>query len=495
MIRIELLNKLYLRFSTDNLDYLRSLKEAFTEKVEGYFWSPKARAGLWHGDISLFDGRNKSLPFGLLDEVIEFHKFQYPDEELKISDNVKSLFKPPKINISFDLALKPYPYQEESIRKFLQYSKGIVRIATAGGKSLVVAYLLDNLRKNNLSQKALVIVPTIILLDQFYSDLIEYGIDEKLLGLIGDSHKDFDKPIIISTWQSLQIGKKIEKKRKELIKDRLKLFDTVIVDETHLAQSSELKLILSECINAQFRFGLTGTLHDARLDLLNTKSLLGPIIAEYSAAYLAERGYIAKCNILTLNMHYDEHYKGTYDEIKDQVFNDVFRLETIEYLIRNINENFLLLVGLVEKEGKILEEYLKARLPKKEIIFIYGKTSAEERQYWRKRMNTEKNIIIIATYKLFQLGVNIPSLKFLIFASPFKSKVRVLQSIGRALRQHVDKTHGAYIFDFCDQVKTLDRHAEIRARHYIKEEFDVKEYFLWADNCNEDLKRILKVIE
>lgn len=494
MVRIELLNKLHLRFLTENFEYLRDLKEAFTEKVEGYWWSPKARAGLWHGDISLFDGRNKSLPYGLLDEIIEFHKFQYPDEELKISTPVKNLFKPPKINVTFDLSLEPYPYQEESVKKFLQYSKGIVRIATAGGKSLVVAYLLDNLRKNKLTQKALIIVPTIILLDQFYDDLIDYGIDENLLGRVGDTHREFDKPITISTWQSLQIGKKIEKSRKEFIKDKLKLFDTVVVDETHLAQSNELKIILSECTNAQFRFGLTGTLHDARLDLLNTKAFLGPIIAEYSAAYLAERGYIAKCNVLTLNVHYDTHYKGSYDEIKDSVFNDPFRLEIIEYLISNINENFLLLVGLVEKEGKILEELLKSKFPKKEIMFIYGKTTPEERQYWRKRMNTEKNIIIIATYKLFQLGVNIPSLKYLIFASPFKSKVRVLQSIGRALRKHSDKTHGAWIFDFCDQVKILDRHAEIRARHYIKEEFDVKEFFLWP-NEKEDLQKILSVIK
>ena len=494
MVKIELLNKLHLRFATDNLDYLRALKEYFTEKVDGYWWSPKARAGLWHGDISLFTGKTKSLPYGLLDEVIQFHKLQFPDEELKIAPAVKALFQPPQIDITFNLNLEPYPYQEDSVKKFLQYSKGIVRIATAGGKSLVIAYLIDNLRKNNLTQKTLIVVPTITLLYQFQDDLIDYGIDESLMGLIGDGNKDFSKPITISTWQSLQIGKKIEKKRKEKIIDKLKIFDTVIVDETHLAQSNELKLILSECLNATWRFGLTGTLHDARLDLLNTKAFLGPVLREYSAAYLAERGYISKCNMFMININYDQQYKGDYDQLKDQVFNDKFRLEIIETLIREVNENFLLLVGLVEKEGKILEEFLKSRFPKKEVVFIYGKMKPDERQYWRKRMNTEKNIIIIATYKLFQLGVNIPALKYLIFASPFKSKIRVLQSIGRALRKHVDKAHGAYIFDLCDMMRSLEKHSEIRARHYIKEEFEISEFFLWSDDMK-DLQKLLNEIK
>jgi superfamily II DNA or RNA helicase len=494
MVKIELADNLNLRFLTDRLDYLRSLKEHFTEKAENYFWSPLARSGIWDGSISFFNGRTKTMPYGVLDEIIEFHKFEWPDEELKISPAVKALFMPPSMDISFDLSLKPYPYQEESVRKLLKYSKGIVRVATAGGKSLIVAYLLDNLRKNNLSERALVIVPTIILLNQFKTDLIDYGFDEKLIGLIGDSNKDYKRAITVSTWQSLQIGKKIKDSTKALNKDILKLFDTVIVDETHLAQSNELKLILEACTNAKFRFGLTGTLHDARLDLLNTKAYLGPIVAEFSSSQLSEEGYISKCNVFAININYDEDYSGDYATLKDQVFNDPFRMEVIEYLINNIKDNMLFLVGLVEKEGVVLEIFLKSRFPKKKVVFISGKTANDERQEWRSRMNKEKDIILIATYKLFQLGVNIPSLKFVVLASPFKSKIRVLQSIGRALRKYSTKEHGAYAIDLCDQARMLKRHAELRMRFYQKEGFDIKEFFLWKDDVK-DLQMILKEIK
>lgn len=488
-VKIELYDNLYLRFITNNLEYLRALKEHFTEKASNYYFSPLARSGIWDGSISFFNGRNRTLPYGVLDEVIEWHKFEYPDVELKIDSKVKDFFKPPKINISFDLNLHPHSYQEDVIRKLLRYSKGIARVATAGGKSLIIAYIIDILRKNNLSERALIIVPTIILLNQFKTDLVDYGMDENLIGLVGDKYKEFDKPITIATWQSLQVGKKIKTERKQSIKKNLKLYDTAIVDETHLAQSHELKNILSECISAKFRFGLTGTLHDERLDLLNTKSFLGPIIVEYSSSELADEGYISKCNVLVLNMHYDEDYKGDYAELKDKVFNDKFRLETIEYLINNIKDNFLLLVGLVEKEGELLKNYLQNRFPKKKIVFISGKTPSGERQEWRQKMNKEKNVILIATYALFQCGVNIPSLKFLILASPFKSKIRILQSIGRTLRQHSTKLHGAYIIDLSDQVRSLTRHGELRMRFYTREGFNIKEYFVYQDDIN-DLQKI-----
>jgi superfamily II DNA or RNA helicase len=483
MIRIALHNKLWLKFVTKDTTYTRAIKEHFTEKVSNYWFSPKFQAGLWTGDVSLFDGRSKTLPYGLLVDVLKFHKCEFPNTELKLDDDVKSLFKSPPLKIEFNLNLQPYPYQEECVRSILKYSKGIIRVATAGGKSLVIAYLINILRLNNLSKKAIIIVPTINLMNQFKSDLMDYGIDESLLGLVGRGNKEFDRQIIISTWQSLQNNT-----------DKLPLFDTIVVDEVHTAQAKILKNILSNCINATFRFGFTGTMHEERLESLNTKAFLGPIISEYSASYLAEEGYISKCNVMMLHVEYPKEFKGDYKTIKYDVFNDQFRLSAIAKLINSIDDNFLLLVGLVHDEGLPLKRYLEENCPDRKVIFLHGGTDPVDREKWRHKAHKEKNIVLIATYQIFQLGINIPSLKFLILASPFKAKIRVLQSIGRTLRKYANKEKsGAYIIDLLDVTNKLERHGDIRVRFYVKEGFNVKDYFI-AQHDGTDMDLLLKEI-
>jgi superfamily II DNA or RNA helicase len=481
MIRISLHNRLWLKFVTKDNTYTRAIKEHFTEKVSNYWFSPKFQAGLWTGEVSIFDGRNKTLPYGLLIDVLKFHKCEFPNTELILDDDVKSLFKSPQLKIRFNLNLPPYPYQETCIRSILKYSKGIIRVATAGGKSLVIAYLIDILRLNNLSKKAIIIAPTINLIDQFKSDLIDYGVDKSLIGLVGRGSKEFDKPIVISTWQSLQNNI-----------DKLTMFDTIVVDEVHTAQAKVLKNILSNCINATFRFGFTGTMHEERLENLNTKAFLGPIIAEYSASYLADEGYISKCNVMVLHVEYPNKFKGDYKSIKYDVFNDSFRLSVIARLINSIDDNFLLLVGLVQDEGLPLKRYLEERCPDRKVIFLHGGTDPIDREKWRHKAHKERNIVLIATYQIFQLGINIPSLKFLILASPFKAKIRVLQSIGRTLRKYANKEEsGSYIIDLLDVTNKLERHGDIRVRFYVKEGFDIKDYFV-GQNDWEGVDLLLK---
>ena len=156
--------------------------------------------------------------------------------------------------------------------------------------------------------------------------------------------------------------------------------------------------------------------------------------------------------------------------------------------------NLLVLVGFVEKEGEVLEQYLKTAFPKRKVVFLHGDTSSEEREKWRKRANKEKDIILIATYGIFQLGINIPTLKYLILASPFKAKIRVLQSIGRVLRKAAEKMDGAFVIDLWDQVRTLEKHGTIRIRHYIKEKFNIKEYIIFPDDRT-DLDLLLSDIK
>ena len=150
-------------------------------------------------------------------------------------------------------------------------------------------------------------------------------------------------------------------------------------------------------------------------------------------------------------------------------------MKIITDLSKRTNDNVLILVGLVEKEGEILYEYIKNNTENKTVVFLSGKTSVDVREEWRKKLNEEKNIIMIATYGIASTGLNIPSLKHLILASPFKSEIRTLQSIGRALRLHSSKTKGAIIYDIIDNTRYLSRHGKKRLEYYKAEKFNLIE--------------------
>jgi superfamily II DNA or RNA helicase len=290
------------------------------------------------------------------------------------------------------------------------------------------------------------------------------------IGRVHGKSKEWDENIVVSTWQTLMRHH-----------DKLKQYGAVIVDECHGVKSFQLKKILVKAINADYRLGFTGTLHAGKLDNLNTQSYLGPVIANYSSGFLAEKGYISKCNIKVINIEYQEVLEGTYDEVKDLVFTNQYRLNVIKKVVNQLDHNVLILVGKVEKEGDYLKNWLQG-VTKKEIVFLSGRDSIEEREKWRKACLKRKDIILIATYGIFATGVNIPNLKYIMFGAPFKSKIRVLQSIGRALRKHANKKEGAVIYDIHDHTKYLGKHGNVRFRYYGVEGFETDEIVLEEGN-------------
>jgi superfamily II DNA or RNA helicase len=467
MIYVYKLDPLNITIHTEDIAYMRQLREYFTAYTEGYMFTPKFKAGFWNGKICMVNAVKKSLPYGLLSDFVRFHKKCFPNIELTFDKGVSELFHGPALNIKYDLSLKPRDYQQECVEIMLKHSKGIVRAATASGKSLIIAYVIKNLIDNKITKRHLIIVPTIMLVTQFFNDLIDYGFDKKLLGKAWQKEKQFDKTIVISTWQTMSRNH-----------GKLADYDCVVFDECHLNKAHEVKKIAEKCTNAVYRLGFTGTLNDVnKLDMWNVKSYIGPVLKDYSSGELADRGYISKCNIKVINLEYESEYEGDYNTVKDQIFINPFRLGVLENIVRKINGNVLLLVGKIEKEGKVLEEYFREKFAgtDREIVFIYGATPVEERESWRVECEKRKNIILIASYGVMQLGVNIPSLKYIVLASPFKSKIRTLQSIGRALRQHVEKTDGAYVYDIADECKYLHIHGVKRLRYYHSEKFNVEE--------------------
>lgn len=469
LIRIKKYDGLTLQVVTDDRGYITCLADHLTDYVENFRHMQKYKSGMWDGRISMFAKSNRTFPYGLIFDVIRFHRTQYKDVELCIDDDVKEMFKGiDDVEADYDLNIFPRDYQIDCIEKCLKYKSGIIVSCTASGKSCIISYIMKYLMDNSLIRKTLIIVPTISLVQQFYSDMIEYGIDKDLIGRVYSKLKEFDKKVVISTWQTL-------------IKnfDRLNEFDCVMCDEVHTSQSYSVRTILNKCINASWRFGFTGTLPTSKIDVWNIKSYLGPILCTYGAAELAELGYVSKCNIECVNINYNapEKYAGDYNEVKEMVFNNEARLHYIKDTLAKLDGNALVLVGLIEKEGQVLKDYLDKSNIDKEIVFIWGETKVEEREFWRNELGKRNNIILIATYQIFQVGVNVPSLKYIMFASPFKSKIRVLQSIGRALRKHDSKDH-AVIYDIIDNVKFLEEHGTKRMRYYSQEKFNINEITL-----------------
>lgn len=471
MIRLKMYDNWNLLIDCEDREILLKLKDHFSEYSPGYIFSPKYKVGHWDGKIYLFSIYDKILPYGLLTEFLAFYKKYYSKTQLIIDEDVKDFLKQ---DCYFDnIALEkcePWdyrPYQETCIRKSLKYKKCIIRAATSAGKSYIIAGIIKNLLYHKKISNAMIIVPTTSLVEQFYKDILDYGFFKEDLGRVYAKYKEWDKKIVISTWQSLSNNiSKVEP------------FDCIIIDEVHGARATIIRDILKSS-SAEYRIGCTGTMPESRLETMNVKSYLGPIVVEVSASELADLGYIADSKIIMYHIKYNTKFSSDYNEAKDEIFKNSFRLNTICNIINSIKKTALLLVGKVETEGEFLKNFLLDRNICKEdnIVFISGSMDTSDREIWRQKLiqNPDEKYIVIATYGTFSTGINIPNLGHLIFVAPYKSKIRILQSIGRVLRKHISK-NGAIIYDLVDHNnKWFSKYGDIRLRFYDKEKFEVLE--------------------
>lgn len=477
-VNIVLHDSLHIRIDTTNYGFLNNVKDYYTEYIDGYMFMPAYKSGRFSGKKFLFNTNTRRLPYGLLVDLLKFTKKEYPELEIIVDSDVTSLFRGIEPYPTWNLKHYPRAYQEECILAALKYSKGIFSVVTAGGKSLIIAYIAKELLKKEI-KNCIIIVPTAGLVAQFYNDLVDYGIYPELLGKVDKKYKEFDRDIVISTWQSL-------KNRKEMVST----FDCVMVDETHSCKADVLHAILQNSHNSKWRFGFTGTIPKCRLDELMVKSYLGPVLKTFSAKDLADDGYISHCVINMLNINYIDKIKGEYNDVREIVFNQRYRLGLIKHICEQTDHTALILVDKI-REGEVLEEMLIEHFPDRDVIFVSGRDNTELREKWRKVADLQDNVIIIATYPVFQMGVNIPSLRTLIFGSPSKSYIRIIQSIGRTLRLHADKEDvGAIIWDLVDNVKYLKKHGDIRHRHYTFEKHIINEYKLLESNANFEMEKI-----
>ena len=370
-------------------------------------------------------------------------------------------------------------YQDRAVRAALSNHRGILLSCTSSGKSLMLFNIIKSIRKQNF-KNILLIVPNIMLVDQMYDDFESYGwqnLDKEVERLGGGHEAYFDKPVLISTWQSLQ--------NKEA--DFFEKFDALFIDECHGSKASVLSKLTKQCINARFKIGTTGTLPTDKSDLLQIKSVLGDVIFELKSKELIDVGVLTKIQIANVIAKYPPEFvkmnkSRSYPEEVKMVEEYEDRNKVLKLIIDHTDpkHNILLLVNHL-KHVKLLQEWIEKEYPNKKVSVITGSVSGDERSEIRKGIEEEDGTILLATYATMSTGVNMPKLHDVILYSNSKSKIKVLQSIGRGLRKHATKNL-IVLYDVADDLsyKTrtgrvvdnyLMKHWKERMSYYKEQEF------------------------
>lgn len=478
-ITIEKINEVYIRIRGEP-HIEQELHDYFQFDVDAakFMKDKNGKRTKWNGKIFLYSKRHRTLYAGLLEQVKFFcsernivikYLSDFSSIEFSVTDAEKFInyIKPPFI---------PRDYQLGAFINCVRNHRALMLMPTASGKSFTI-YLLSRLYTINSASKRkfLIIVPSIGLVHQMANDLISYGADPDTLHRItGGVTKVTDKPIIISTWQSLV----------NLPDEWFNQIKTVVVDEVHEAKAKSIKGIMERMPNTKYRFGFTGTLDNVHCNRLVIEGLTGPVKRDVSTKDLIDRGDLAELRTKILTLKYTDEerskvIKMDYADEMDFLVRNEARNKFIKNLTLSLDGNRLVLFQYVDKHGKILYDMLKdAGVP---CYFIHGGVDGEEREEIRNIVMKNDKAIIIASYGTFQRGVNIPNINYIIAASPTKSKVRLLQSIGRGLRLTDGKTFVGF-FDIADDLSykgkrnfTLD-HLFERIKEYNAEKFTYKLY-------------------
>jgi superfamily II DNA or RNA helicase len=474
-IIIQKKNEIYLKVDCEpHIKY--ELSEYFTFEVPGAKFMPQFRSKHWDGLIRLFSTHTGEIYVGLLDKIVSWaKKFDY---SVEFKDN--KFYGPPfeeNEMISFegvsDFMNKisrhnPRDYQVNAVYDALKYNRKLLISPTASGKSLMIYSIVRYFTEKNKS--TLLIVPTTSLVEQMYKDFADYGWDteEHCHRIYSGKEKTTNKNVVITTWQSIY----------NLPRSFFENFNVVIGDEAHQFKSKSLISIMTKMDNAKYRFGFTGTLDGSQTHKWVLEGLFGPSYKVTQTKDLIEKGHLSKLQIKVLLLKHDEHKFNEYEEEIQYLINHSRRNKFIKNLVLDLKGNTLLLFNRVETHGQPLYELINTSASKKrKIFFVHGGINAEEREKVREITEKEDNAIIVASYGTFSTGINIKNLHNVVFASPSKSRIRNLQSIGRVLRKGENKTQ-AILYDISDDITYKSRknytlnHLLERIKIYNEEQFN-----------------------
>jgi superfamily II DNA or RNA helicase len=482
----------YMYVDCDDKGIIHELAEYFTFFVPGYKFMPQFRNKLWDGKLRLLNLRDQSIYSGLYKHVCTFCAERNIQIEILPHDIFKSEANLPgahqEVDMSFiDEFALPFPprdYQLAAVKHGLENKRALMVSPTASGKSyiiyLMMRYYLDS-NYDHIADKVLLIVPTTSLVKQMVGDFAKYSENDSMFDaenmcheiMAGKDKGHETKKIYVSTWQSIY----------KMQKGYFQKFGMVIGDEAHGFKAKSLTSILTKCSNANYRYGLTGTLDGTQTHKLVLEGLFGPHKNITTSKELIDRGDLANISIdILLLKHKEEHCKEVskmkYQDEVDWIVTSSRRNNFIKNLAIDLKGNTLVLFQYVEKHGEPLFRLInEASDNTRKVFYVSGKTPADTREEIRGITETESNAILVCSYGTFSTGINIVNLHNIIFASPSKSQIRVLQSIGRGLRK---STLDTTIYDIADDLHwksnknyTLNHSAE-RVKIYSKERFKFK---------------------
>ncbi len=446
----------------------RALMKMFEFEKPGARYLPAVRLGRWNGKISYFS-LGGSTYVNLLEQVITYLYDKGYDIDLvdqRISHGELNFQRIEEDSFADKVWPDKHPiagqpivlrdYQVEIVNNFLENPQSLQEVATGAGKTLITAALSKSVEHLG---RSLVIVPNKSLVVQTEADYINLGLD---VGVYFGDRKDYGKTHTICTWQSLNnLFKNTNEEDPEVIASFFEGVVCVMVDEVHMAKADVLKTMLTGVFsNVPIRWGLTGTIPKDKMDQVSLLVSLGPVIGKLSAKELQDRGVLAQCHVNIVQLKDKVEFTNYQSELK-HLLEDSNRLDTIAELIEKVNltGNTLVLVDRVNA-GKEIVSRLGTNA-----VFVNGGTSLSDRKDEYDEVATSDDKIIVATYGVAAVGINIPRIFNLVLIEPGKSFVRVIQSIGRGIRKAEDKDH-VQIWDITSSCKFAKRHLTQRKAFY-----------------------------
>ena len=460
----------------------QEISDYFSFTPPGAKFMPQYRRRHWDGKIRLFNALTCEMNTGLYAKLCKFaadrhyhvkmspSKYGIPSQKNAV-DHQKLV----KQIASFDAPFELRDYQYEAVTHAIEKKRSILLSPTGSGKSFIIYNLMRWYLEKEWEKKILIVVPTTSLVEQLHKDFSDYGFDaeEEAHKIYSGKDKVTDKRVIITTWQSVY----------KLDKEWFEQFGCVFGDECHLFKAKSLSTLMDKCTEADYRIGTTGTLDGTAVNKLVLEGLFGPVKRVTYTRDLQDKGTLAKLHIDMIVLNYTKEQKALVSEYNCQEEVDwLVTHEPRNIFIRNLavtqRGNTLVLFQFVEKHGEPLFKMI-SELHGDKVYYVHGGTDTSDREAIRGIVEQQDGAIIVASMGTFSTGINIKNLHNIIFASPSKSQIRVLQSIGRGLRKS-DNNQDTKLIDIADNLQlgskgnfTL-KHSAARMKIYDKEQFDYK---------------------
>ena len=469
-------NEVYLQIKAEPHIYYE-LADQFTFEVPGAKFSPAYKKKFWDGKIRLFNTQTGEIYVGLLDRIMQFcrdHKYtsefvesKYYGLPFEVNEGISK--EGVKDYMNAICKYSPRQYQVQGVYDALRHNRKLLISPTASGKSLmiysIVRYFVEN-KKNTL-----IVVPTTSLVEQMYKDFADYGWDVGSFchKIYAGKERETDSQVIITTWQSIY----------KLPRKYFERFSVVVGDEAHQFKSKSLISIMTKLSDAKYRFGFTGTLDGTQTHKWVLEGLFGPSYKIIKTDELMKKGHVATLDINVLLLKHPPNKFETFEDEVQYIITNDRRNNFIKNLALDLKGNTLILFARVEKHGEPLYNLINNNniIENRQVFFVHGGVDTEDREQIRDITERENNAIIVASYGTFSTGINIKNLHNVIFASPSKSRIRNLQSIGRVLRKGDNKTK-ATLYDIADDISYKSRknytlnHLIERIKVYNEENFN-----------------------